>query len=63
MKTTKKLEKALTEIAIRTMCPVERRGSLETRRSDEEDFLDIAVWELREALLAAYELGRRDGAK
>ena len=63
MRITKKLERALTEIAIKNICPVERRGSLETRWIDEEDFLDIAVWELREALLAAYELGRRDGAK
>ncbi|MGH2161747.1 DUF6900 domain-containing protein, partial [Enterococcus faecalis] len=28
--------------------------------SDREDFLDIAVWSLEEALIAAYEQGRKD---
>jgi hypothetical protein len=41
--------------------------TLETRRSDELDFHDIAVWTLREALEAAYKAGaestRREDAK
>jgi len=35
--------------------------TLETRRSDRLDFHDVAVWELKAALIAAYEAGRRDG--
>ena len=31
--------------------------TLETRSSDRLDFHDVAVWTLREALLAAYEAG------
>lgn len=32
--------------------------TLETRKSDSLDFHDVAVWTLRDALLAAYEAGR-----
>ena len=35
--------------------------TLETRRSDELDFLEVPVWSLKEALLKAYNLGRRKG--
>ncbi len=55
---TEKQMKALTEIAIKHITTIEMRGDLETRKSDSEDFVDIAVWELREALKAAYELGK-----
>ncbi|EMF0257299.1 DUF6900 domain-containing protein [Enterococcus gallinarum] len=37
------------------------RGDLKAHNSDREDFLDIAVWSLEEALIAAYEQGRKDG--
>ena len=37
------------------------RGDLKAHNSDHEDFLDIAVWSLEEALIAAYEQGRKDG--
>jgi hypothetical protein len=33
--------------------------TLETRRSDQLDFHEVAVWSLREALEAAYEAGRQ----
>ncbi len=32
--------------------------ALETRRSDELDFHEVAVWSIRAALEAAYEAGR-----
>ena len=37
---------------------IEGREDLNAHRSDSEDFLDdIAVWNLEEALIKAYELG------
>ena len=47
----------LTEIAKKNSYTIERRGDLETRRSDEEDFQEIAIWDLKDMLIAAYELG------
>lgn len=35
--------------------------TLETRKSDSLDFHDVAVWSIREALLAAYRAGRESG--
>ncbi len=55
---TKTEEKKLLQIAKKCMVAVEERGDLETRHSDGEDFLDIAVWELRNALEKAYRLGK-----
>ena len=37
--------------------------TLETRFSDRLDFHDLAVWQLREALKAAYEAGRESAEK
>jgi len=37
--------------------------TLETRNGDSLDFHDCAVWEIRAALLAAYEAGRADEQK
>jgi len=36
--------------------------TLETRRSDSLDFHDVAVWQVREALQAAYMAGVAEGA-
>jgi len=55
--TKKELEK-LVAIAAKNIYPVEARGDLESRGSDEEDFLDIAVWGLKLALIEAYNLGK-----
>ena len=60
MKYSKKTEQQLLEIAMQHMPPVADRGDLKTRNSDREDFLDIAVWGLRAAILEAYELGKMD---
>ena len=37
--------------------------TLETRKSDSLDFHEVSVWSLLEALQAAYDAGRSDGAK
>jgi hypothetical protein len=34
--------------------------TLTTRNSDRLDFKEVAVWQVREALEAAYEAGKRD---
>jgi hypothetical protein len=50
VKATKVIEKIAREIL--------DLETLETRNSDSLDFHDIAVWEIRKALEAAYEAGR-----
>ena len=50
----------VVKIAQRYIMDVNARGDLETRHSDGEDFLDVSVWSLRDALVAAYELGRKE---
>ena len=47
------LDTLLNQIARDTL----RLETLKTRRSDSLDFHDLPVWQLREALKAAYEAG------
>lgn len=54
----KTVEQIISEIARRNFVAIENRGDLETRRNDEEDFVDVAVWELRKALMEAYKAGK-----
>lgn len=54
----KKLEAILTQIAERHL----DISSLETQNSDRQDFHEVAVWNLKEALQAAYEAGLEKGA-
>ena len=56
--TNKELEKII-KIARENIVTMENRNDLERHFNNEEDFLDIAVWELKTVLLAAYELGRK----
>lgn len=49
---------AILEIAKRNSFLIEERGDLKTRSSDEEDFLDMAVWSIEEMLIQVYELGK-----
>ena len=51
----RKLFQALEQIARDNIYVI---TTLRTRNSDDLDFHDISVWELRDALNAAYELGR-----
>ena len=53
------LEQLLTQIA-RQHLDVE---TLETRRSDRQDFHDLAVWSLKAALEAAYQAGVEQGRR
>ena len=56
--TKKDLEK-LVKIVNQNVVTMEKRTDLERHYSDEEDFFDIAVWELKTVLEAAYELGKK----
>ena len=56
MKITKKELKALETIAKKEL----RVETLETRMSDRLDFHEVSVWGIKDALLAAYELGRKN---
>jgi len=55
---TKKELNALVKIAKKNLVYMENRADLESHWSDDEDFLDVAVWELKAALIEAYELGK-----
>lgn len=55
MTTNRRTERALAEIAKREL----HIETLETRKSDSLDFHDVSVWSIRDALIAAYELGRQ----
>ena len=61
VKLTKKEQRKVLEIAKRVVYGVKERGDLEQHFNDSEDFLDIAVWTLREAMEEAYALGKEDG--
>ncbi|MBK8015230.1 MAG: hypothetical protein IPK20_00085 [Betaproteobacteria bacterium] len=50
-------EQAIAEIARRIL----HLDTLETRNSDALDFHELAVWSIREALVAAYNAGRTAG--
>ena len=55
---TEKQTSELLRVARETILALEGRTDLERHFSDEEDFLDVAVWELKAALTAAFELGK-----
>ena len=61
--TNQELEKALTEIAEKNIYTLRGRGDLEKRNADWQDFSSIPVWELKEALREAYELGKAQAKK
>lgn len=51
--------KKLVKIA-RESCPaLKEREDLEERKCDSEDFYEIAVWCLKDALIKAYNLGKK----
>ena len=56
--TKQELDRLVT-IAKENIVAMENRTDLERHYSDEEDFLDIAVWELKTILINAYELGKK----
>lgn len=58
-KMTKKELNALTKIAKKTIVPMENRTDLERHFNGDEDFLEIAIWELKDALIEAYKFGKK----
>lgn len=60
-KLSKKEQEQILEVAKQHIFQIADRGDMETRHSDGEDFMDIAVWCLKDALEAAYKLGRNNG--
>lgn len=57
-KEMKKLEQQLYEIAAARMVAVDFRGHLEEMHNDSDDFIEVPVWGIMDALKAAYELGK-----
>ena len=53
------MEKAIKEIAKKFF----RIETFESRKSDSLDFTEQAVWDIKNALVAAYEAGERAGFK
>ena len=53
-------DKKLEQIAMDADFALEKRGGLETRRNDGEDFIELSVWGIREMLRKAYELGKAE---
>ena len=61
----KNTEKKLLEIANNELFywMDEARTDLESHNSDEEDFMSLAIWDIKKALEAAYRLGRENERK
>ena len=57
------MKKQLVEIAKKNSYSIETRGDLESRRNDDEDFIELSVWSIQAMLEGAYELGRKDSKK
>jgi hypothetical protein len=58
--TEKKTSPGKQDAAVRKIaCDVLGIEILDTRKSDGLDFHDLAVWQIRKALDAAYEAGRK----
>lgn len=59
----KELNDKLLKIAQQTISHFNRgyRDDLNTHNSDSDDFFEIAIWELRNALKTAYESGYYNG--
>ena len=52
-------DQTLTQIAKKELC----LETLETRNNDCQDFHDLAVWEIKAALEAAYKAGQKSANK
>lgn len=58
-----KLLQELTKIAEKNIYTLRGRGDLESRNADWQDFSQTVIWELKDALIEAYELGKKAGTK
>ena len=56
---TKKELNEIIKIAQENIVSTENRTDLECHHNGEEDFFEVSVWELKAALVAAYELGKK----
>jgi len=61
MKTTKTATAKVQPYAAKIAREILDLETLETRRMDSLDFHELAVWEIREALEAAFNAGRQAG--
>ena len=61
MKTTPTAKAEVQPYAAKIAREILDLETLETRRMDSLDFHELAVWEIREALEAAYNAGRQAG--
>jgi len=59
MKTSKTATAKVQPYAAKIAREILNLETLETRRMDSLDFHELAVWEIREALEAAYNAGRQ----
>lgn len=50
--------KNIVKIAKENIPGLSKRDDLEPQNSDALDFVDVSVWSLKSALIAAYELGK-----
>lgn len=57
---TKTELKKLVAIAQENIPAMDGREDLEPQHCDDLDFLDVSVWCLKDALVAAYELGKAE---
>lgn len=57
-KISKAVLKKLIEIAKNNSAEIEARGDLEERKNDEDDFIEVSVWGLKDMLIQAYQLGK-----
>ena len=55
--------KKLVKIVNKHIPELNNRPTLEAMHSDHLDFFETSVWSLEKALIAAYELGKKDGEK
>lgn len=63
MKLTEKENAKLLKIAMKNFSAVEDRKSLSTKDNDHEDFFEVSVWGLKDALEEAYKAGMKEGMK
>lgn len=56
--TEAELMKNIVKIAQENIPGLSKRADLEPQNSDALDFVDVSVWSLKSALIAAYELGK-----
>lgn len=57
---TEKENIELNKIATKINYTLRERGDLEARNIDEQDFVNIPVWEIKEMLEQAYLLGKQN---